>query len=90
MFEFLAIGIFAIFLMVKGVRKFCGKSGYLERRKEMKLKRDAAKFEKLRSKCENIVGKDKTDPKGHEPDDSKGPVKESHAVVIKQLSPFVL
>ena len=74
--------------MVKGVRKFCGKD--LERRKEMKLKRDAAKFEKLISKFENIVEKDKTDAKGHEPDDNKGPIKESHTVVIKQLPPFVL
>ena len=50
MFEFLAMGTFAIFLMMKGVKKFCGKGEYLEKRKEMKLKRDAAKFEKLRSK----------------------------------------
>ena len=90
MFEFLAMGTFAIFLMVKGVKKFCGKGGYLEKRKEMKLKRDAANFKKLRIKFENIVEKDKTHAKGHEPDDSKGPVKESHAVVIKQLPPFVL
>ena len=44
LFEFLVMGTFAIFLMVKGMKKFCGKGGYLEKRKEMKLKRDAAKF----------------------------------------------
>ena len=84
------MGTFAIFLMVKSLKKICGKGGYLEKRKEMKLKRDAAKFEKLKSKFENIVEKDKTDTKGHATDSSKEPVKESHAVVMKQLLPFVL
>ena len=90
LFEFLVMGTFAIFLMVKGMKKFCGKGGYLEKRKEMKLKRDAAKFEKLKSRFENIVEKDKTEAKGHVPDNCKEPVKDSHAVVIKQLPPFVL
>ena len=89
LFEFLVMGTFAIFLMVKGMNKFCGKGGYLERRKAMKLKRDAAKFEKLKSRFEHIVEKDKTDAKGHVPD-CKEIAKESHAVVIKQLPPFVL
>ena len=89
LFEFLVMGTFAIFMMVKGAKKFCGEGGYLERRKEMKLKRDAAKFEKLRSKFENIVEKDKPDAKGHATDSSKEPAKESHAVVMK-LPPFVL
>ena len=82
LFEFLDMGTFAIFLMVKGMKKFCGKSGYSEKRKEMKLKRDATKFEKLKSKFENIVEKDKTDAKGHATDNYKEPVKESHAVAF--------
>ena len=60
----MVMGIFAIFMLVKGAKKLCGKGGYLERRKETKLKRDAAKFEKLRSKFEHIVEKDKTEAKG--------------------------
>ena len=48
-FEFLVMGVFAIFMMVKGFKKLCGEGGYLQRRKEMKLKRDVAKFEKLKS-----------------------------------------
>ena len=86
----MVMGIFAIFMLVKGAKKVCGKGGYQERRKETKLKRDAAKFEKLRNKFENIVEKDKTEAKGHATDNSKEPVKESHAVVMKQLPPFVL
>ena len=70
-FEFLAMGILAIFLIVKGLKKFCGKGGYLEKRKETKLKRDAAKFEKLKSRFKNIVEKDKTDAKGHVIDNCK-------------------
>ena len=60
------------------------------RKKETKLKRDAAKFEKLKSRFENTVEKDKVDVKGHVPDNCKEPVRDSHAVVIKQLPPFVL
>ena len=90
LFEFLVMGTFAIFMMVKGAKKVCGKGGYLERRKEVKLKWDTAKFEKIRSKFENIMEKDKPDVKGHATDSSKEPVKESHAVVMKQLPPFVL
>ena len=55
----------------------------------MKLKRDAAKFEKLKSKFEHIVETDKTDAKGNATDNSKEPVNESHAVVMK-LPRFVL
>ena len=51
-FEFLAIGILAIFLIYKGGKKICGKKGYLEKRRESKLQRDAAKFEKLRIRFE--------------------------------------
>ena len=89
-FEFLAMGILAIFLIVKGLKKLCGKGGYLEKRRESKLKRDAAKFEKLRIRVENTVEKDKVDLKGHVTDNCKEPVRESHAGVIKQLPRFVL
>ena len=44
LFEFLVMGTFAIFMLVKGIKRCCGKGGYLEKRKEMKLKRDAAKL----------------------------------------------
>ena len=79
-FEFLVMGIFTIFMLVKGIRKFCGKGGYLEKRKETKLKR--VKFEKLRSKFENIVEKDKTEAKGPATATTKEPVKDSHAVAF--------
>ena len=65
------MGTFAIFLMVKGLKKICGKGGYLEKRKETKLKRDTAKFKKLKSRFENTVEKDKGDTKGHVPDNCK-------------------
>ena len=81
-FEFMVMGTFAIFMLIKGARKFCGKGGYLERRKETKLKRDAAKFEKLKSKFEHIVEKDKTEAKGLATATTKEPVKESHAVAF--------
>ena len=84
------MGILAIFLIVKGLKKLCGKGGYLEKRKKTKLKRDAAKFEKLKSRFENTVEKDKVNLKGHLTDNCKEPVRDSHAVVIKQLPPFVL
>ena len=54
-FEFLAIGILVIFLIFKGGKKFCGKGGYLEKRKESKLQRDAAKLEKLKIRFEKTV-----------------------------------
>ena len=81
-FEFMVMGIFTIFMLVKGIRKFCGKGGYLEKRKETKLKRDAAKFEKLRSKFENIVEKDKTEAKGPATATTKEPAKDSHTVAF--------
>ena len=43
-FEFLAMGILVIVLIFKGMKRFCGKGGYLEKRKESKLQRDARKF----------------------------------------------
>ena len=49
------MGIFAIFMLVKGFKKFCGKGGQLERRKETKLKGDAEKFEKLKKMDSTVV-----------------------------------
>ena len=74
-FEFMVMGTFAIFMLTKGARKFYGKGGYLERRKETKLKRDATKFEKLKSKFEHIVKKDKTEAKGLATATTKGPAR---------------
>ena len=81
-FEFLVMGVFAIFMMVKGFKKLCGEGGYLQRRKEMKLKRDAAKFEKLKSKFEPAVEKDKTESKGPATDNIKEPAKDTHTVAF--------
>ena len=89
-FEFLAIGILAIFLIYKGGKKICGKNGYLEKRKESKLQRDAAKFEKLKIRFEKTVEQDKVDLKGHATDNCKGPVRELNAGGLKQLPLFVL
>ena len=77
----LVMGIFAIFMLVKGIRKICGKGGYLEKRKETKLKRDAAKFEKLKSKFEQVVEKD-TETKGHATTTTKEPAKDTHTVAF--------
>ena len=49
-FEFLVIGVFVIFLVIKGFRRICGEGGYIQKRKETKWKRDAEKFAKLKSK----------------------------------------
>ena len=76
------MGIFAIFMLVKGFKKCCGKGGYLERRKEKKLKRDAARFEKLKSKFEPVVEKDKTESKGPTTDNIKGAAKDTHTVAF--------
>ena len=76
------MGTFAIFMLIKGIRKFCGKGGYLEKRKETKLKRDTAKFEKLKSKFEHIVEKDKTKAKGLATATTKEPAKDSHTVAF--------
>ena len=40
-FEFMVNGIFIIFLVTKGIRRLCGEGGYIQKRKEMKWKRDA-------------------------------------------------
>ena len=76
-FEFMVIGVFIIFLVVKGIRKLCGEGGYIQRRKEMKLKRDAAKFEKLKSKFEPVA-----DTKGPETDNIKGAATNTDRVAI--------
>ena len=81
-FEILVMGTFAIFMLIKGIRKFCGKGGYLEKRKETKLKRDAAKFEKLNSNFEPIVKKDKTEAKGLATSTTKEPAKDTNTVAF--------
>ena len=81
-FEFLVMGTFAIFMLIKGIRKFSGKGGYLEKRKETKLKRDAAKFEKLKSKFEHNVEKDKSEAKGLATSTTKEPAKDTHTVAF--------
>ena len=78
-FEFLLIGVFTIFMIVKGFKKLCGEGGYLQKRKEMKLKRDAAKFEKLKSKFEPVVEKD---AKGPTTDTNKGAANNTDRVAI--------
>ena len=76
------MGVFAIFMLVKGFKKLCGEGGYLQRRKEMKLKRDVAKFEKLKSKFEPVVEKDKTESKGPATINTKEPAKDTHTVAF--------
>ena len=65
--------------MIKGFKKLCGEGGYLQRRKEMKLKRDAARFEKLKSKFEPVVEKD---AKGPATDNTKGAANDKDRVAI--------
>ena len=48
----------------------------------MKLKRDAAKFEKLKSKFEPVVEKDKTESKGPATNNTKEPAKDTHTVAF--------
>ena len=78
-FEFLVMGVFTIFMMVKGFKMLCGEGGYLQRRKEMKLKRDAAKFEKLKSKFEPVVEKE---AKGPATDNIKGAANDTDRVAF--------
>ena len=70
---------FTIFMIVKGFKKLCGEGGYLQRRNEMKLKRDAAKFEKLKSKFEPVVEKE---AKGPVTDTNKGAANNTDRVPI--------
>ena len=76
-FEFLVIGVFVIFLVIKGFRRICGEGGYIQKRKEMKWKRDAEKFEKLKSKCESVA-----ETKGPEPNNTKEAATSSDRVAI--------
>ena len=76
-FEFLVMGVFAIFMMVKGFKKLCGEGGYIQKRKEMKWKQDAEKFEKLKSKFESVA-----ETKGPEPNNTKGAATNSDRVAI--------
>ena len=52
-FEFLLIGTVFIFLAFKGFKTVFGKDGYIQKRKEMKWKREAEKYAKLKSKFES-------------------------------------
>ena len=76
-FEFLLIGAFIIYLVFKGFRRICGEGGYIQKRKEMKWKRDAEKFEKLKSKFESVA-----ETKGPEPNNTKEAATSSDRVAI--------
>ena len=73
----MVIGVFIIFLVVKGIRKLCGEGGYIQKRKEMKWKRDVEKFEKLKSKFESVA-----ETKGPEPNNTKGAATNADRVAI--------
>ena len=76
-FEFLLIGAFIIFLILKGFRKVCGKDGYIQKRKETKWQRDAEKFAKLKSKFESG-----TEAKGPEQNNTKEAANDSDRVAL--------
>ena len=76
-FEFLLIGAFVIYLIFKGFRRICGEGGYIQKRKEMKWKRDAEKFEKLKSKFESVA-----ETKGPEQNNTKEAANNSDRVAI--------
>ena len=76
-FEFLLIGVFFIFLVIKGFWRICGEGGYIQKRKEMKLKCDAEKFEKPKSKFESVA-----ETKGPEPNNTKEAATSSDRVAI--------
>ena len=76
-FEFLVIGVFVIFLVIKGFRRICGEGGYIQKRKETKWKRDAEKFAKLKSKFESVV-----ETKGPEQNNTKEAANDSDRVAI--------
>ena len=76
-FEFLLIGAFVIYLVFKGFRGICGEGGYIQKRKETKWKRDAEKFEKLKSKFESVA-----ETKGPEPNNTKEAATNSDRVAI--------
>ena len=92
LFEYMAIGLLLIFLLYKGGRKICGKDGLLEKRRNSKLQRDAAKCEKLRTRFKNtgaVINRDINELKGHVTDGSQGPAQALKAATLKQLPPFV-
>ena len=76
-FEFLLIGAFVIYLVFKGFRRICGEGGYIQKRKETKWKRDAEKFEKLKSKFESVA-----ETKGPEQNNTKEAANSSDRVAI--------
>ena len=91
-FEYMAIAILLIFILYKGGKKVCGKKGLLEQRRNSKEQRDAAKFEKLRTRFENAEAANKTETiesKGHVKDGNQGPAQVPHVTTLKQLPPFV-
>ena len=76
-FEFLLIGAFVIYLIVKGFRRIGGEGGYIQKRKETKRKRDMEKFEKLKSKFESEAA-----TKGPEQKNTKEAANSSDRVAI--------
>ena len=48
------MGMLILFLVYKAVKKTCGKDGILDKRREVRLQRDACKFEKLRIRFEQL------------------------------------
>ena len=91
-FEYFALVMFLIFILYKGGKKICGKKGLIEQRRNSKEQRDAAKFEKLRSKYEKTEAAKKTETtesKGHVPDGNQGAVQAPNVTTLKPLSPFV-
>ena len=76
-FEFLLIGAFVIYLVIKGFRRICGEGGYIQKRKETKWKRDAEKFAKLKSKFESVA-----EAKGPEQNNTKEAANDSDRVAI--------
>ena len=88
----MAIAILLIFILYKGGKKVCGKKGLLEQSRNSKEKRDAAKFEKHRTRFENAEAANKTETiesKGRVMDGNQGAAQVLHATTLKQLPPFV-
>ena len=88
----MALVVLLIFILYKDGRKVCGKKGLLEKRRNSKPQRDAAKFEKLRTSFENAGAVNETDTneiKGHVKNGNQGPAQAPHVTTLKQLPPFV-
>ena len=91
-FEYFALVMFLIFILYKGGKKICGKKGLIEQRRNSKEQRDAAKFEKLRSKYEKTEAAKKTETtesEGHVTNGNQGAVEAPKVTELKQLPPFV-